>query len=117
MGMGYTISPAPQVSTAVVEPYNHVLASHALLEHTDVSFCLDNEAIYDVCRRCLDIERPTLTLPSSRPIWYLTHVSTSCLRLTRQLSQLRRHTTSSSPLPRSPTPSSSQAPCLPNAIL
>ena len=38
-----------------------MLASHALLEHTDVSFCLDNEAIYDVCRRCLDIERPTYT--------------------------------------------------------
>merc|ERR1719201_217427 len=26
-----------------------------------VPFCLDNEAIYDVCRRCLDIERPTYT--------------------------------------------------------
>ena len=59
--LAFTISPAPQVSTAVVEPYNHVLSSHALLEHTDVSFCLDNEAIYDVCRRCLDIERPTYT--------------------------------------------------------
>merc|ERR1712080_275568 len=52
---------APQVATAVVEPYNHVLATHSLLEHTDVTFCLDNEAIYDVCRRCLDIERPTYT--------------------------------------------------------
>merc|ERR1712159_565796 len=29
--------------------------------HTDVTFCMDNEALYDVCRRNLDIERPTYT--------------------------------------------------------
>eukprot|EP00606_Chrysophyceae_sp_TOSAG23-5_P000022 GSChrysophyteH2.ASY1.ANO1.446.1 assembled CDS len=59
--LSFTVTPAPQVSTAVVEPYNHVLASHSLLEHTDCTFCLDNEALYDVCRRNLDIERPTYT--------------------------------------------------------
>ncbi|KAF6135583.1 hypothetical protein GIB67_015436 [Kingdonia uniflora] len=31
----------------------------SLLEHTDVVVLLDNEAIYDICRRSLDIERPT----------------------------------------------------------
>ncbi|KAF6150442.1 hypothetical protein GIB67_023941 [Kingdonia uniflora] len=31
----------------------------SLLEHTDVAVLLDNEAIYDICRRFLDIERPT----------------------------------------------------------
>ncbi len=56
-----TVSPSPQVSTAVVEPYNSVLSTHALLEHTDCTFCLDNEALYDVCRRNLDIERPSYT--------------------------------------------------------
>merc|ERR1711988_204281 len=30
-------------------------------EHTDVSFMVDNEALYDICRRNLDIERPTYT--------------------------------------------------------
>ena len=54
-------SPARQVSTAVVEPYNSVLSTHSLLEHTDVSVMLDNEAVYDICRRSLDIERPTYT--------------------------------------------------------
>jgi len=49
------------VFNAVVEPYNAVLATHSLLEHTDVAVMLDNEAIYDICRRCLDIERPTYT--------------------------------------------------------
>ena len=52
---------SPQVSTAVVEPYNSVLSTHSLLEHTDVAVMLDNEAIYDICRRSLDIERPTYT--------------------------------------------------------
>jgi tubulin alpha len=32
--LSFAISPSPQVSTAVVEPYNSVLSTHALLEHT-----------------------------------------------------------------------------------
>ncbi|KAL8142861.1 hypothetical protein V2J09_015893 [Rumex salicifolius] len=59
--LGFTIYPSPQVSTAVVEPYNSVLSTHSLLEHTDVAVLLDNEAIYDICRRSLGIERPTYT--------------------------------------------------------
>ena len=59
--LGFTVLPAPQVSTAVVEPYNTVLSTHTLLEHMDVSFTVDNEALYDICRRNLDIERPTYT--------------------------------------------------------
>ncbi|KAK4346590.1 hypothetical protein RND71_032929 [Anisodus tanguticus] len=59
--LGFTIYPSPQVSTAVVEPYNSVLSTHSLLEHTDVAILLDNEAIYDICRKSLDIERPTYT--------------------------------------------------------
>merc|ERR1712205_97308 len=59
--LGFTIYPSPQVSTAVVEPYNSILSTHSLLEHTDVAVMLDNEAIYDICRRQLDIERPTYT--------------------------------------------------------
>ena len=59
--LGFTVYPSPQISTAVVEPYNSVLSTHSLLEHTDVAVILDNEAIYDICRRNLDIERPTYT--------------------------------------------------------
>lgn len=55
----FTVTPAPVVSTAVVEPYNHVLSANALLEHADCTFCLDNEALYNICRRKLDIERPS----------------------------------------------------------
>ncbi|VDL97515.1 unnamed protein product [Schistocephalus solidus] len=57
----FAIYPAPQISTAVVEPYNSILCTHATLEHSDCAFMIDNEAIYDVCRRNLDIERPTYT--------------------------------------------------------
>ena len=32
---------------------------HTTLEHSDCAFMVDNEAIYDVCRKNLDIERPT----------------------------------------------------------
>ncbi|NWV06671.1 TBA1B protein, partial [Ptilonorhynchus violaceus] len=57
----FSIYPAPQVSTAVVEPYNSILTTHTTLEHSDCAFMVDNEAIYDICRRNLDIERPTYT--------------------------------------------------------
>ena len=33
--LAFTVYPSPQVSTAVVEPYNSVLSTHSLLEHTD----------------------------------------------------------------------------------
>ncbi|MFS7939301.1 putative tubulin, cobalamin (vitamin B12) biosynthesis CobW-like protein [Helianthus anomalus] len=59
--LGFTVYPSPQVSTSVVEPYNSVLSTHSLLEHTDVSVLLDNESFYDICKRSLDIERPTYT--------------------------------------------------------
>ncbi|KAJ0584724.1 Tubulin alpha chain [Helianthus annuus] len=59
--LGFIVYPSPQVSTSVVEPYNSVLSTHSLLEHTDVSVLLDNEAFYDICKRTLDIERPTYT--------------------------------------------------------
>jgi len=57
----FAVYPAPQVATAVVEPYNSILTTHTTLEHSDCAFMVDNEAIYDICRRNLDIERPTYT--------------------------------------------------------
>ncbi|KPI42076.1 Tubulin alpha chain [Cyphellophora attinorum] len=54
----FSVYPAPQVSNAVVEPYNSILTTHTTLEHSDCSFMVDNEAIYDICRRNLGIERP-----------------------------------------------------------
>ena len=57
----FSVYPAPQISTAVVEPYNSILTTHASMEHADCAFMVDNEAIYDICRKSLDIERPSYT--------------------------------------------------------
>jgi tubulin alpha len=57
--LDFCVYPSPQISTSVVEPYNSVLSTHSLLEHTDVAFMLDNEAIYDICRNNLGLEKPT----------------------------------------------------------
>lgn len=58
---GFSIYPSPQVSTAVVESYNSVLSTHALLEHTDLTVVLDNEALYDICNKNLGIPKPKYT--------------------------------------------------------
>ncbi|PLN75999.1 tubulin alpha chain [Aspergillus taichungensis] len=54
----FAIYPSPRVSTAVVEPYNAVLSTHSTIENSDCTFLVDNEAVYDICRRNLDIPRP-----------------------------------------------------------
>jgi len=57
--LDFCIYPSPELSTSVVEPYNSVLSTHSLLEHVDVAFLLDNEAIYDICKNNIHIEKPT----------------------------------------------------------
>lgn len=55
----FAVYPAPRISTAVVEPYNSVLTTHGSMEHSDCAFMVDNEAIYGICKRNLDISRPS----------------------------------------------------------
>ena len=43
----------------MVEPYNSLLTTHTSMEHSDVVFMVDNEAIYELCSTKLGIERPT----------------------------------------------------------
>merc|ERR1719243_477390 len=51
--IGFEIYPAPSISTCIVEPYNGLLSTHWLLDHTEVSMVLDNEAIYGICGNSL----------------------------------------------------------------
>jgi tubulin alpha len=37
----FTVYPAPQVSSAVVEPYNAIIATQALIDHSDCAFMVD----------------------------------------------------------------------------
>jgi len=57
--IGFEIYPAPNISTCIVEPYNAMLSTHWLLDHTEVSIVLDNEAIYHICQKQLNIDRPS----------------------------------------------------------
>eukprot|EP00494_Astrolonche_serrata_P007372 UN07401 len=45
--IGFEIYPSPTISTCIVESYNGLLSTHWLLDHTDVSLILDNEALYE----------------------------------------------------------------------
>lgn len=55
----YAIYPSPKVSPIIVEPYNAVLTSHACMNTEDVCFIFDNEALYDILSRLLEVPRPT----------------------------------------------------------
>jgi len=57
--IGYEIYPAPRISPCIVEAYNGLLSTHLLLDYTEVSLVLDNEAIYEICQRDLKIKRPS----------------------------------------------------------
>jgi len=56
--IGFEIYPSPNISTCIVEPYNGLLSTHWLLDHTDVSLLLDNEALYNLCQTNLNITTP-----------------------------------------------------------
>ncbi|KAH0505868.1 Tubulin beta-7 chain [Microtus ochrogaster] len=45
----FSVVPSPKVSDTVVEPYNATLSVHQLVENTDETYCIDNEALYDIC--------------------------------------------------------------------
>merc|ERR1719218_274465 len=55
----YSVFPSPKVSDTVVEPYNAVLSSHQLLENSDETFIIDNEALYNINHNILKNNQPT----------------------------------------------------------
>jgi tubulin beta len=55
----YSIVPSPKVSDTVVEPYNCTLSVHQLVESADEVFCIENEALYDICFRTLKLMTAT----------------------------------------------------------
>ncbi|XP_057326519.1 tubulin beta chain-like [Microplitis mediator] len=96
----FSVVPSPKVSDTVVEPYNATLATHQLIENTDQSYCIDNEALYDICFRTLK-----LTSPSYADLNHLVSVTmsgvTTCFRFPGQLNaDLRKLAVNMVPFPR-----------------
>merc|ERR1712203_989646 len=54
----FSVYPSPKVSDTVVEPYNAVLSSHQLLENSDETFVIDNEALYNISHNVLKMSAP-----------------------------------------------------------
>lgn len=57
--IGFEIYPSASQSTCVVEPYNGMLSTYWLTDHTDVSLVLDNEALYSIAQKKLGIAKPS----------------------------------------------------------
>ncbi|KAG7304553.1 Tubulin beta-4B chain [Plutella xylostella] len=96
----FSVFPSPRVSDCVVEPYNCVLSVNQLVECTDHTFCLDNEALYDICFRTLK-----LTTPTHGDLNHLISATmsgvTTCLRFPGQLNaDLRKLAVNMVPFPR-----------------
>ncbi|KAK2091665.1 hypothetical protein P7K49_030949 [Saguinus oedipus] len=43
----------------MVEPYNATLSINQLIENADETFCIDNEALHNICSRTLKLTTPT----------------------------------------------------------
>ena len=80
----FSVVPSPKVSDTVVEPYNATLSVHQLVENTDETYCIDNEALYNMCFRTLKLPKPTY-----RDLNHLVSVTmsgvTTCLRFPGQV--------------------------------
>ena len=54
----FSVYPSPKVSDVVVEPYNATLSIHQLLENSDETFVVDNEALYNISHNVLKQKQP-----------------------------------------------------------
>ncbi|CAI5445146.1 unnamed protein product [Caenorhabditis angaria] len=96
----FSVVPSPKVSDTVVEPYNATLSVHQLVENTDETYCIDNEALYDICYRTLKLTNPTYGDLNHLVSLTMSGVTT-CLRFPGQLNaDLRKLAVNMVPFPR-----------------
>merc|ERR1712048_1318227 len=96
----YSVFPSPKVSDTVVEPYNCVLSVHQLVENSDESLLIDNEALYDICFRTLKLTTPTFG-DLNHLVAAVMSATTCCLRFPGQLNcDLRKLAVNMIPFPR-----------------
>ncbi|KAL1942260.1 hypothetical protein VTO73DRAFT_6324 [Trametes versicolor] len=96
----FSVVPSPKVSDTVVEPYNATLSVHQLVENSDQTYCIDNEALYDICFRTLKLTTPTYG-DLNHLVSIVMSGITTCLRFPGQLnSDLRKLAVNMVPFPR-----------------
>lgn len=96
----FSIMPSPLVSDTVTEPYNAMLSIHQLTENSDLTICMDNEALYNICANNLKIANPEFDNMNSIVAKVMGGVSTS-LRFPGQLNgDLRKLAMNLIPFPR-----------------
>ncbi|TPX70575.1 hypothetical protein SpCBS45565_g01612 [Spizellomyces sp. 'palustris'] len=96
----FSVVPSPKVSDTVVEPYNATLSVHQLVENSDLTFCIDNEALYDICLRTLKITSPNYGDLNHLVSAVMSGITT-CLRFPGQLNaDLRKLAVNMVPFPR-----------------
>ena len=96
----FSIVPSPKVSDTVVEPYNCTLSVHQLVESADEVYCIDNEALYDICFRTLKLTCPTYGDLNHLVSLVMSGITT-CLRFPGQLNaDLRKLNVNLQPFPR-----------------
>ncbi|XP_032456495.1 tubulin beta chain-like isoform X2 [Nasonia vitripennis] len=95
----FSVVPSPKVSDTVVEPYNATLSICRLMEYTDQTYCMDNEALYDICFRTLKLATPTYGDLNKLVSATMSGVTT-CLRFPGQLNaDLRKLAVNMVPFP------------------
>uniref|UniRef100_A0A9J2PK57 Tubulin beta chain n=1 Tax=Ascaris lumbricoides TaxID=6252 RepID=A0A9J2PK57_ASCLU len=96
----FSVVPSPKVSDVVLEPYNAILSVHQLLENTDETYCIDNEALYNICFRTLKLSSPSYRDLNNLVSMTMSGVTT-CLRFPGQLNaDLRKLAVNMVPFPR-----------------
>ncbi|KAF3987095.1 hypothetical protein FT663_04604 [Candidozyma haemuli var. vulneris] len=96
----FSVMPSPKVSDTVIEPYNATLSVHQLVENSDETFCIDNEALYNICQKTLRLPQPSYDQLNNLVSSVMSGVTTS-LRYPGQLnSDLRKLAVNLVPFPR-----------------
>ena len=96
----YSVVPSSKVSYTMVEPYNAALSMHHLVEDTNGAFCIDNEALFDICTQTLKLSSPTYGDMNHLVALTMSGITT-CLRFPGQLNaDLRKLVVNMVPFPR-----------------
>eukprot|EP01083_Nonionella_stella_P083271 230190_1 len=96
----FSVYPSPKVSDVVVEPYNATLSIHQLLENSDQTIVIDNEALFKISHSVLKQKDPKYADLN----WVISQVMSGCtasLRFSGKLNgDLRKMGVNLVPFPR-----------------